>query len=173
MIALRLGRAIAARWRSAILAAALLATSAAASAAPDRVPLPDRAETARLVWSTLIAVDQANKTGNYSVLRDLGAPGFRNANNPARLAGIFEKLREPDIGLGRAVLYAPEYSEPPKIQENGMLRVTGVIPMRPEGVEFDMLFQHVDGAWRLFGIGIGAEEPKPIEGSSSSPTPKP
>lgn len=158
-------------WRLPALAAAiLLALAPAASAQP---PLPDRAEAARLVWSTLVAVDHANSTGNYSVLRDLGAPGFRDANDAARLAAIFAKLREPDIGLGRAVLYAPEYSEPPQIQENGMLRLTGVIPMRPEGVLFDMLFRHVEGEWRLFGVGIAPEEPREIGGTDGTPTPKP
>ena len=159
-----------ATWRLPVLAAAvILAMSTTAGAGP---PLPDRAETARLVWTTLIAVDHGNRTGNYSVLRDLGAPSFRVVNDPAKLASIFATIREPDIGLGRVVLYAPEYSEPPNIQENGMLRVKGVIPMRPEGVLFDMLFQHVEGEWRLFGIGIAPEEPREI-GSDGTPTPKP
>lgn len=53
-----------------------------------------------------------------------------------------------------------------------MLRVKGVIPMRPEGVLFDMLFQHVAGEWRLFGIGVAPEEPKEI-GPDGRPVPKP
>lgn len=71
------------------------------------------------------------------------------------------------------MLYAPEYAEPPRIQENGMLRVRGVIPMRPEGVLFDMLFRHVDGEWRLSGIGIAPEEPKMIEDARTAPPAKP
>lgn len=154
------------------MAAALLFIFILAPSARAGPPVPDRAETARMVWSTLIAVDHANRTGNYSVLRDLGAPGFREANDPARLASIFARLRDPDIGLGRVVLHAPEYAEPPRIQENGMLRVKGVIPMRPEGVLFDMLFQHVEGMWRLFGIGIAPEEPREID-SDGKPVPRP
>lgn len=168
---MRRARRIRAGWRRALLAAALMALALPATA-QERPPKPSRPEIARLVWSTLIAVDHGNRTGNYSVLRDLGAPGFRQANDAARLAAIFAELREPDIGLGRAVLYAPEYAEPPRIEENGMLRGKGVIPMRPEGVLFDMLFQQVDGEWRLFGIGIAPEEPKEID-SDDTPVPRP
>lgn len=153
-------------------AAVILAAFVPLAQAQTRPAMPDKAGLARLVWSTLIAIDHANGTGNYSVLRNLGAPGFREANDPARLASIFARLLEPDIGLGRAVLYAPEYSEPPRIEENGMLRVKGVMPMRPQGVLFDMLFQHVAGEWRLFGIGVAPEEPKEI-GPDGRPVPKP
>ena len=40
-----------------------------------------------LVRTTLLALDQANKTGNYTVLRDLAAPGFQ-VDTAARLAEI-------------------------------------------------------------------------------------
>jgi hypothetical protein len=38
-----------------------------------------------LIRQTLLALDQANKTGNYTVLRDLGSPDFQ-ANTAAGLA---------------------------------------------------------------------------------------
>lgn len=174
MPATRPARAASAPWRAALLGAVLVSALApAVFAAQPRPPLPDRAEIARLVWSTLIAVDQADKTGNYSVLQDLGAPGFRDANDPAKLAAIFARFRHPDIGLGRAVLYTPQYTQPPAIQTNGMLRVEGLIPMRPEGILFNMAFQQIDGVWRLFGIGLAPEQPKPIEGSGNKPVAKP
>lgn len=125
-----------------------------------------------MVWSTLIAVDHANRTGNYSVLRELGAPSFQQNNDPAKLAQIFANLRAADLGIGRSVLYVPEYTEPPGILENGLYRIRGVIPMRPEGLLFDMLFQYVRGEWRLMGISVAPEEPKVIEGDDT-PTPKP
>jgi len=137
---------------------------------------PDRFETARLVWSTLIAVDHANRTGNYSVLRDLAAPGFRKANDPARLATIFAKTREQELGLDRVLLAAPVYSEPPKLQENGLYRVKGSFPGRPAGVNFDMLFQYAEGEWRLFGIGVApaaAAEAPELQSEPRQPAPKP
>ena len=53
--------------------------SAAFAQAPAAAPKPaqiDRNGVIILVRSALLALDQANKTGNYTVLRDLGAPAF-------------------------------------------------------------------------------------------------
>ena len=66
--------------------AALLAASAAFAeeGKPVQEPKPaqiDRNGVLILIRSTLLALDDANKTGNYSVLRDLGAPGFQLANS--------------------------------------------------------------------------------------------
>ncbi len=153
-------------WRPPALAVALLMALApvgqAHEASAGSAPAPDRHETAQLIWTTLIAIDHANRTGNYSVLRDLAAPSFRDANNAARLAGIFAKFREQDIGLRRVVLASPVYAEPPKILDNGLYRVRGSFEFRPVGIKFELLFQHTDSGWLLFGVSIApAEMPEP------------
>ncbi|MFB9151448.1 hypothetical protein [Roseovarius ramblicola] len=112
---------------------------------------------ARLIWGTLTALGHANRTGNYTVLRDLAASGFRAANDAARLAGVFARNR--DLPLGRAVLYAPQLSVAPEIAEDGTLRLQGRIPMRPEAVLFDMLFVQEDAEWRLLGLSVGRGGP--------------
>jgi hypothetical protein len=149
-------------WRLPVLAAALLMALALVGRAPEASAAsalaPDRQETARLIWTTLIAVDHANRTGNYSVLRDLAAPSFRDTNNAARLAGIFAKFRARDIGLRRVVLASPVYAEPPKMLDNGLYRVKGNFVFRPVGISFDLLFQQVDGEWLLYGVSIAPVE---------------
>ena len=96
-------------WRPAVFAAAILIIIASGAQAQQqqqqpRPPKPDRPETAQLVWTTLIAVHHANLTGNYSVLRELGAPAFQQNNDPAKLAQIFARVRQADRGLGRSVV---------------------------------------------------------------------
>jgi hypothetical protein len=153
-----------------LIAPAVRGQSAEAPVAPDRF------ETARLVWTTLIAVDHANRTGNYSVLRDLAAPGFQRANDPARLATIFARIREAKLGLGRVVLATPVYTETPEVLESGLYRVTGQFPARPAGIDFEMLFQQVEGQWRLYGIAIvplAAAKAPATEGAAPAPVPKP
>ena len=162
-------------WRPPALAVALLMALApvgqAHEASAEGAAAPDRQETARLIWTTLIAVDHANRTGNYSVLRDLAAPAFRDANNAAQLAGIFAKFRKRDIGLRRVVLASPVYAEPPKILDNGLYRVRGSFPFRPVGIKFDLLFRFSRGEWQLFGVSIApVEMPAPPAGG---PAPEP
>ena len=52
---------------------------------PQSAPRPaqiDRNGVLILIRQSLLALDQANKTGNYTVLRDLGSPAFQ-ANSAA------------------------------------------------------------------------------------------
>jgi len=136
--------------RAVLLSAALAAPAAAQTA------LPPESEVARLVWGTLIALDHANRTGNYTVLRDLSERGFHAANDAARLAGVFARTR--DLPLGRVVLHAPQLTGSPEIGEDGSLRLRGRIPMRPEAVLFDMLFAQEGAEWRLSALSVGRGE---------------
>jgi hypothetical protein len=47
----------------------------------------------------MLALHHADETGNYTVLRDLGAPGFQAANTASRLSEIFANLRAQRIDL--------------------------------------------------------------------------
>src|SRR4051812_17480640 len=66
---------------------------------PSAEAVPDQLELSKLIWSTILAVDHANRSGNYSVLRDLGAQGFQINNDAAKLAEIFAGLRSQRIDL--------------------------------------------------------------------------
>jgi hypothetical protein len=143
------------------LGALLLAAGAAPAAAQQSVPaapagqpgVPDSTVLHKLVWSAMAAVDQANQTGNYSVLRDLGAPAFQSGNSAATLAQIFTAIRNQNIDLGYTLVVTPVFQFPPAIQ-NGLLRIRGVFPMRPTPIGFDLLYQNVNGQWRIFGIAV-------------------
>lgn len=132
--------------------------------------LPERDEIARLLWSTLIAVDQANRTGNYTVLRDLGAPGFRDANTAAQLAAIFQATRDAGLNLGATILREPEFIDGPRLTETGQLYLAGRFPARPVTTVFELLFEFSGGEWRLFGISIRPETDTSAEAET---TPEP
>lgn len=124
----------------------------AAPAAPSGVP--DTLTVHKLIWSMMAALDQANQTGNYSVLRDLGAPGFQASNSAATLGGIFANIRNQNIDLGYTLVMTPVFQFPPTIVQGGLLRVRGVFPLRPNAIGFDFLFQNVGGQWRVFGLAV-------------------
>jgi hypothetical protein len=112
--------------------------------------LPDGINVAKLVWTTMAAIDHANRTGNYAVLRELGSADFKIRNTVGNLAAIFASVRSVD--LSDTLLFEPVYEFPPRI-ENGMLRVRGAFRMRPLGVEFDLLYDYNNG-WRLYAVAI-------------------
>ena len=118
------------------------------------VPVPNDLEINKLVWSTMLAVDNANVAGNYSVLRDLSAPGFQINNDPARLTQIFSNLRNNRIDLANTVLLAPTYSAAPRHPAPDALELQGYFGLRPTAIQFDLIYQWVGGRWRLNGISI-------------------
>src|SRR6202012_5427290 len=121
-----------------------------------------------LIRSTILALDQANKTGNYTVLRDLGAPGFQ-ANNAARLAEIFATQRRDNLDLSGVAVIDPQLTVLPEIEANGLMRMAGFFPSVPSQVNFDLLFAPVDGQWRLFGISVKVGLSAPVGPATPPP----
>ncbi|WP_244608324.1 hypothetical protein [Bradyrhizobium algeriense] len=127
-----------------------------AQQAPEQAPKPaqiDRNGVMILIRSSLLALDQANKTGNYTVLRDLGAPGFQT-NTAARLAEIFAKQRNDNLDLSGVAVIDPQLNLLPQIEANGLMRMAGFFPSVPSQVNFELAFAPVSGQWRLFGISV-------------------
>jgi hypothetical protein len=155
-----------ARLIAALCAAILLASSPAIAETPAKRPPPvvqiDRNGLLILLRSTLLALDQANKTGNYSVLRDLAAPGFASANNPARLAELFANLRRDKVDLSGVIVIEPQLTVMPELTQNGMLHFAGFFPSAPQQINFEMLYAPVDGQWRLFGLSANLGSSAPV-----------
>lgn len=126
-----------------------------ASQAQAPAPAPDQLTSMRMVWSMMAAVDHANRTGNYSVLRDLGTVAFQSRNNPASLATIFAGLREQNVDLSNTLVVTPLWEMPPSMVQPHVLRLRGRFPLRPAAIAFDILMTW-DGAWRLEAIAVQA-----------------
>ncbi len=118
--------------------------------------VPDDLVLTQLVRATMTALNHANFTGNYTVLRALGAPSFRTANTPARLAGIFANLRNRNLELGPLLVFYPVFAPPPGFDERGRLRIRGYFPTRPLRINFDLTYEAVANRWRIFSITAGA-----------------
>jgi hypothetical protein len=148
---------------------------AAKTPAPDSVAKPAQAsqtispsQAVYLVRSTLMMLNDANRSGNYSVLRDLAAPDFQAGNSAADLAQSFADLRRRNFDLFAAALLAPQFTAGPALDANGRLRLTGFFPTRPLRISFDLTFQSVSGEWRLLAVSV-ATPPAPATQSQTAP----
>jgi hypothetical protein len=154
-------------WRVIALAALLLAmpanlvaspTMAQASGTSDKRVQPKPAQIDRngvliLTRSVLLALDQANKTGNYTVLRDLGSPNFQ-ANSAAGLGDIFAAQRKQALDFSAVAVLEPQLTLLPRIEPNGMLHMAGFFPSAPLQVNFELLFEPVNRQWKIFGVSV-------------------
>lgn len=150
--------------RTKLLSLALLATlwwGQPAQAADRQVGMPDPYRLAELIYTAISALDQANATGNYTVLHALAAPAFQAANSADGLAQVFAKYRELKVTLADAVLYEPHLLRKAELDGNGILRVEGFFPTEPLRIRFDLSFVEVGSVWRLIAIAISPVPAQP------------
>jgi len=102
----------------------------------------------------MVALDNANRTENYSVLYSLGAPEFQRRNSPNQLGALFSELRRNRVDVGRAILTSPTYYQPPSILPDGSLRMRGGFDYRPNSIRFDLIYTNVGGGWRIKAISV-------------------
>jgi hypothetical protein len=149
------------------------AAPAPAKSAPTASPKPQQQQQAQqqqpsmpvsteqalyLIRSTLLTLNDANRSGNYTVLRDLATPDFQARNTAADLSQSFSDLRRRNFDLYGAALLSPQLTALPALDQRGFLRLAGYFPTRPQQINFDLLFQNVANQWRLFGISIATPD---------------
>jgi len=121
----------------------------------SQVVMPDDDKIVLLVRTTLLTLNDALRTGNYTVLRDRGAPAFRDANSAARLGQIFASLATSGVDLSVVSVMPPQLSQAPILdQKQGTLDVKGYFPTRPTQIDFEVLYQSVGGHWQVFGLSV-------------------
>ncbi|HUW74346.1 MAG TPA: hypothetical protein VMW05_10045 [Methyloceanibacter sp.] len=157
-----------------LLAPGQASAQGAQGAQAQQVALPDAENIVLLVRNSLITLNDALQTGNFTVLRDRGAPGFREANSAARLSQIFSDLVAKKVDLSAVAVVAPQLSQGPELdKEKGMLHLKGFFPGKPVRIDFELLYQAVKGQWRLFGISVQpGSSAASAQGAGSTAVPK-
>ena len=141
----------------------------AASQELDAPPaVPDDVRLVLMIRNAVIALNQANITGNYTVLREMGTANFQMTNTPARLAEVFATLRSRKIDLSPVMVFNPKLTTGPAL-DGQVLRLAGYFPTTPEQVQFDLAYQHAGDQWLLAGVAISVTPA--TEGASASAAP--
>jgi hypothetical protein len=136
------------------IAAAFLLAAGSIAPALAQAPVPDAKRVEFMVKTAVVALNHANLTGNYTVLRDLGSPGFRANNTAARLAAVFAPLRERGLDLSPVVVFEPVLTRPVVSDELGRLRMTGYFPTRPLRILFDLAYEPIGNRWMISDMAV-------------------
>jgi hypothetical protein len=146
---------------------------AAAPQTPQAAPqiaMPDGDKVLVLVRTSLLTLNDALLTGNFTVLRDKAAPSFQAANSAARLGLIFQGLLQARLDLTGVATLAPQLAETPAIDAQGHLRIRGHFQGQTARVDFNLAYEAVGGVWRLFGIAVN---PAPVTAAVAPPAAQP
>jgi hypothetical protein len=136
------------RWLA--IAAVLLAGSGAG--AQSKLPTERGMEV--LVKSSLLTFNDANVTGNYTVLHAKLSKPFRQQFSPERLKRTFREFAEKNIDFDIIAAMKPTYDPAPEIDDEGKLLVKGYFPTEPARVIFELDFIPSDGEWKLIRINV-------------------
>jgi hypothetical protein len=105
-----------------------------------------------------LALDHANKLNDYSALRALGAPELQKYSAD-QLSQLFAGLRSANVDLSPVAVVTPQVLEPPQITPQGLLKLLGYFPTQPLQIQFEVLFQSINGQSRIFGLTVRAAAP--------------
>lgn len=141
---------------------------AAKPAQPAPIAHPVAAQIQFLVRTSLLTLNDANRSGNYTVLRDVAAPSFRDRNSPADLSQIFAEMRRAKLDLSMAAFMAAELDDQPSIDGERRLHLKGHLPTEPNRIVFDLVFEAVSGHWLINSISIAT---RPSRTAAGGPTP--
>jgi hypothetical protein len=120
-----------------------------------RPSLPSTDNILILIRTSLLTLNDAIQTGNFTVLRDRVAPSVRDQNPAHQLYRVFARLIEQKVDLRGTAILAPEMTAVPAIDENGRLNLKGVFRASDgTGLSFHLLFESVRDQWLLYGASV-------------------
>jgi hypothetical protein len=136
--------------------AVLLAVSFYTPAHAAPVPTDDEQEI--LVKATLMTFNDANLTGNYSVLFDKAARPFQAQLTVPKLVDAFKVYRDKKINMESIVVADMDAGNKATIDADGVLNIKGKFKDDEKRIRFDLKFVNEQGTWKLLGINVAYKE---------------
>lgn len=115
---------------------------------------PNDDEQEILVKTSLMTFNDANLTGNYTVLHAKASKPFRDQITPEKLADGFKAFRAQKVDLSSIVADDIDTSKEAKINSDGVLHLEGRFKDNSKRIRYDLNFVYEEGAWKLLGINV-------------------
>lgn len=143
------------RILAAIAGLTLLAIPAQAE---NTVPSPAIQEV--LIKTYLLSLNDANITGNYTVLQAKLAKPFRDQFSADKLKEAFKGFADQKINFGPIVAKPPVPTSESKIDARGALLLRGYFDTRPSRVVYEIDFMPSEDEWKPIKLNVDV---KPID----------
>ena len=132
-----------------------------AGASPSTVRPVAPIQALAITRQLLLRIDDAIRSGNYSVLRDLAAPNLRDTLTAADLAQLFAQLRQRNIELIAASVLEPVFSKAIVGRNGSEMLLEGFVPTSPATIQFSFVLRAAPAGWQLTGLNINLGELPP------------
>jgi opacity protein-like surface antigen len=150
-------RAVAAKLSCALIAVVMMAMSCASA---DAATLPSDDEQEILIRTTLMTFNDANMTGNYSVLHAKASKEVREQISAEKLFDAFKAFRTNRLFFEEIVYEDYDSYEDAKFDAEGALVLAGVFKTDSIRVKYKLRFIKNDAAWKWLGITADVDKLK-------------
>lgn len=145
---------------AAVFGALLLAAPAqAVEAAPVESKVPSPLLQEILIKTSLLTLNDANVTGNYTVLHAKLAKPFRDQFSPERLKQAFKPFADQKTDWGLIVTKPPVPTADAVIDKRGALALRGYFDTSPSRVTYELDFVPSEGEWKPIKLNVKVKPP--------------
>lgn len=123
------------------------------------IDLPTDDEQDVLVRTTLMTFNDANMTGNYSVLLAKASKQFREQMTVEKLTVAFESFRSKKLFFEGIVTDDYESQQKAKLDSEGALVLAGEFKNDDVQLKYKLRFAQDSDAWKVIGIDVDAKKP--------------
>jgi len=146
------------RLRLVSLLVALLAVACPARAEST---IPSAVMQEVLIKTALLSLNDANLTGDFTVLHAKLAKPFREQFTPERLKQVFKPFADQKLDFGLIAAKTPVATAAATIDARGALLLRGYFDTRPSRLNYELDFLPSEGEWKPIKLNINV---KPVEG---------
>jgi hypothetical protein len=145
------------RWLALVAALAIGTIFVSVPAQAQKVP--DKVSQEVLVKGTLLTFNDANVTGNYTVLHAKLSKPFRDQFPPERLKEAFKEFNAKNIDFDIIAAKPPVSSQEPSVSDQGVLKLYGYFDTSPSRVYYELEYIMSDGEWKPTKINVNLKKP--------------
>ena len=126
--------------------------------AQDKIPNALQQEI--LIKAALLTLNDANVTGNYTVLHAKLAKQFRDQITPDKLKLAFKSFADQKIDWDLIAAKAPVAMSEAKIDNRGALILRGYFDTRPSRVNYELDFMISEREWKPITLNVKLKKPE-------------
>jgi hypothetical protein len=141
----------------AAIAVAIGLSAVTAPASAQKVPSKLTQEV--LIKTTLLTFNDANVSGNYTVLHAKLSKPFRDQFPPERLKTAFKAFADNHINFDIIAAKTPISTEDARVSDEGVLSLSGYFDTTPRRVYYELEYILSDGEWKPIKINVDVKKP--------------
>jgi hypothetical protein len=122
-----------------------------------RQEVPSETEVKRLTDKTLLALNSAVQSQDFTDFYKSTAKLWQEQTTPDQLMGAFKSFIDHGFDIASVVKKVkPTFEPPPEVNSDGILVVQGSYPIKPDTLTFVLKYLNEDGAWKVGGVNVDA-----------------